>query len=168
MMSFEKTDICDINESFTRLIRDDWALLTAGKGGDYNTMTVSWGMMGELWGKDVVTVFVRPQRYTYEFMEKYGDFSLSFFESDYHRTLAFCGSKSGRDVDKAKECGLTLAELGGAPAFEEARLVVTCRKLAFADINPAGFLDPGIEKNYTKKDYHRAYVGEITGVYRKV
>lgn len=167
-MSFEKTDICDINESFTRLIRDDWALLTAGEGGDYNTMTVSWGMTGELWGKDVVTVFVRPQRYTYEFMEKCSNFSLSFFERDYHRALAFCGSKSGRDVDKAKECGLTLAELGGAPAFEEARLVVTCRKLAFADIDPAGFLDHDIEKNYPGRDYHRAYVGEITGVYRKV
>lgn len=95
-MSFEKIDICDIKDSFTRLIRDDWALLTAGKAGDYNTMTVSWGMTGELWGKDVVAVFVRPQRYTYEFMEKYGDFTLSFFGGEYKKALSFCGATMTR------------------------------------------------------------------------
>ena len=92
-MKFEKIDICDVN---------DRALLTAGEKGNYNTMTVSWGMLGELWGKDMVTVFVRPQRYTYEFMEKYDNFTLSFFGSEYRRALSFCGSKSGRDFDKAE------------------------------------------------------------------
>lgn len=167
-MSFEKIDICDIKDSFTRLIRDDWALLTAGKAEDYNTMTVSWGMTGELWGKDVVAVFVRPQRYTYEFMEKYGDFTLSFFSGEYKKALSFCGAKSGRDYDKAKECNLSAVELGGSVAFEEANLIIACKKIAFADMDPSKFLVPEIEKNYHNGDYHRIYIGEITEVCKKV
>ena len=139
-MKFEKIDICDVNDSFVHLIRDDWALLTAGEKGNYNTMTVSWGMLGELWGKDVVTVFVRPQRYTYEFMEKYDNFTLSFFGSEYRRALSFCGSKSGRDFDKAEECGLTAFETGESVAFEEAKLIIACRKTAFADMDPSKFI----------------------------
>lgn len=167
-MSFQKTDICAVQDSFTHLIRDGWALLTAGKKDDYNTMTVSWGMVGELWGKDVVTAFVRPQRYTYEFMEKYGDFTLSFFGDEYKKALSFCGAKSGRDCDKAKECGLTPTELGGSVAFEEAKLVIACKKIAFADMDPSNFLVPEIEKNYRNGDYHRVYIGEITEVCEKV
>ncbi len=167
-MNFEKIDICDIKDSFTRLIRDDWALLTAGKAGDYNTMTVSWGMIGELWGKDVVAVFVRPQRYTYEFMEKYGDFTLSFFSGEYKKALSFCGAKSGRDYEKAKECSLSAVELGGSVAFEEANLIIVCKKIAFADMDPSKFLVPEIEKNYHNSDYHRVYIGEITEVCKKV
>lgn len=101
-MSFEKIDICDIKDSFTRLIRDDWALLTAGKADDYNTMTVSWGMTGELWGKDVVAVFVRPQRYTYEFMEKYGDFTLSFFGGEYKRRSPSAARRAGATMTRLK------------------------------------------------------------------
>ncbi len=167
-MKFEKIDICDVNDSFVRLIRDDWALLTAGEKGNYNTMTVSWGMLGELWGKDVVTVFVRPQRYTYEFMEKYDNFTLSFFGSEYRRALSFCGSKSGRDFDKAEKCGLTAFETGESVAFEEAKLIIACRKTAFADMDPSKFIAPEIEDNYSNGDYHRAYIGEITGVFKKI
>ena len=101
---------------FTSLSKD-WALVSAGTPEKSNTMTVSWGMLGELWGKDVVTVFVRPQRYTYEFMEKYDNFTLSFFGSEYRRALSFCGSKSGRDFDKAEECGLTAFETGESVAY---------------------------------------------------
>lgn len=124
-------------------------------------------MTGELWGKDVVAVFVRPQRYTYEFMEKYGDFTLSFFSGEYKKALSFCGAKSGRDYDKAKECSLNAVELGGSVAFEEANLIIACKKIAFADMDPSKFLVPEIEKNYHNGDYHRIYIGEITEVCEK-
>ena len=103
-MKFEKIDICDVNDSFVRLIRDDWALLTAGEKGNYNTMTVSWGMLGELWGKDVVTVFVRPQRYTYEFMEKDRDGSSinNTFRADINLLLS--SGLSGRTEDLRAGC----------------------------------------------------------------
>ncbi len=167
-MSFEKIDVCQLDNSFTKMIRDDWALLTAGSKDSFNTMTVSWGAAGELWGKDVAIVFVRPQRYTYEFMEKSDTFTLSFFDSEYKNALAFCGSKSGRDVDKAAECGLNPLTLDDSTAFEEANTVIVCKKIAFQDMDPSGFLAPEIDNNYAKKDYHRVYVGEILGTYKKV
>lgn len=167
-MSFEKTDICSIGDSFTRMIRDDWALLTAGVENDFNTMTVSWGAAGELWGKDIVAVFVRPQRYTFEFMEKCGEFSLSFFGGEYKKALSFCGSKSGRDLDKAKECGITPVVIGSTVGFEEARLIIRCKKIAVSDMSPESFLDPSIAENYPKEDYHRVYIGEVTEVLKKI
>ena len=66
----KKINIRDLKKSPVELISDNWALLTAGKEGDYNTMTVSWGAVGEIWGKDAAFIFIRPQRYTYEFTEK--------------------------------------------------------------------------------------------------
>ncbi|MBQ2774780.1 MAG: flavin reductase family protein [Clostridia bacterium] len=167
-MSFEKIDICQLSDSFTKMIRDDWALLTAGDKDSFNTMTVSWGASGELWGKDVAIVFVRPQRYTYEFMEKSDTFTLSFFGSEHKKALSFCGSKSGRDVDKAAECGFSPVTLDGSTAFDEAQTVIVCKKIAFQDMDPAGFLSDEINNNYAKNDYHRIYVGEILGTYKKV
>ena len=167
-MAMKEIDIREVKENLVHLLADEWALVTAGRGDALGTMTVSWGMTGELWGKDVVAVFVRPQRYTYEFMEKYGDFTLSFFSGEYKKALSFCGAKSGRDYDKAKECNLSAVELGGSVAFEEANLIIACKKIAFADMDPSKFLVPEIEKNYHNGDYHRIYIGEITEVCKKV
>ena len=91
---FKEINVRELDRSPIQMISDDWALLTAGKEGDWNTMTVSWGGVGELWGKDVVFVFVRPQRYTLEFMEKYDEFTLSFFDGEYKKELGICGAKS--------------------------------------------------------------------------
>lgn len=167
-MNFKKTDICKLSDSFTKMIRDDWALLTAGTQDSFNTMTVSWGASGELWGKDVAIVFVRPQRHTYDFMESNDTFTLSFFGGEYKKELGLCGSKSGRDTDKVAECGFNPVTLDGAMAFDEADTVIVCKKIAFQDMNPNGFLAPEIDNNYANKDYHRVYVGEILGVYKKV
>lgn len=106
-MQFQEIDIREIKENAIRLIRDEWALITAGDQKKWNTMTVSWGGIGELWGKDVAMIFIRPQRYTYEFIEREDYFTMSFFEKEYKKALSLCGSKSGRDIDKAKEAGLT-------------------------------------------------------------
>lgn len=92
-------------------------------------MTVSWGSMGELWGKDSVTVYIRPQRYTEEFMNSNDHFTLSFYPLDKKQAIhGICGSKSGRDVDKVKECNLTPNFDENAPYFEEAQLVLVCKK----------------------------------------
>ena len=95
-------------------------------------------------------------------------FTLSFFGGEYKKALSFCGAKSGRDYDKAKECNLSAVELGGSVAFEEANLIIACKKIAFADMDPSKFLVPEIEKNYHNGDYHRIYIGEITEVCKKV
>lgn len=160
----KEINIRELKDNFVKMISNDWALLTAGKSDDFNTMTVSWGGIGELWNKDVCFVFVRPQRYTYEFMEKNDYFSLSFFGGDYKKELGICGSKSGRDIDKIEETGFSPIDLGEATGFEQAKVNVVLKKLAYQDMKPDGFVDESIMNNYASNDFHRVYVGEIVKV----
>jgi flavin reductase (DIM6/NTAB) family NADH-FMN oxidoreductase RutF len=146
----------------------EWALLTAGRKGAFNTMTISWGGMGVLWGKNIVFCVVRPVRHTYKFMEKEKFFTLSFFGKEYRKALGICGAISGRDKDKVKMSGLHPVFLGSSRvAFREAEQVFVCKKIYFKDLDPRNFLDPSIEGNYPEKDYHRLYIGEITGYTQK-
>lgn len=151
----------EMRDNVFNLIGKDWMLITAGTPDGFNTMTASWGGMGVLWEKEVCFSVVRPTRYTYEFLEKSATYTLSFFSSRFRKALMLCGTKSGRDMDKVRESGLTPVFDGDAVFFREARLVVECRKIYFQDIVPGNFLDSGIERFYPEKDYHRMYVGEI-------
>lgn len=153
----------DISDNTFELIGKDWMLITAGSPDSYNTMTASWGGFGVMWNKNIAWCVVRPTRYTYEFMEKAENFTLTFFDEEYRDALMLCGTKSGRDTDKAAETGLTpvAGELEGTTTFAQARMVLECRKLYYQDIDPANFIDPAIDGNYPDKDYHRMYLGEI-------
>lgn len=166
---FESIPPEEIRRSPFTLIADDWFLLTAGspeKG--FNTMTAAWGALGELWSRKTAFVFVRPQRHTMRFMESSGLFTMSFLPGDYREALQFCGTHSGRDVDKPARTGLTpFAPAEGATAFEEAGLILVCRKIHAQDLDPERFLDPSIGELYPAGDYHRLYVGEILEVLRK-
>lgn len=165
---FEKCDVKSLDQNVFSLIGDQWMLVTAGTPDRCNTMTASWGGLGVLWGKPSATIYIRPQRYTYEFIEQSGYFTLAFFGQEHRKSLALCGAKSGRDIDKVKECGFTvLAGEGNAPYFAEAELVLVCKKAYWQDLDPSHFLDPDIEKHYEKHDYHRMYIGEIVEAYRK-
>ena len=165
--------IRELKGSPVQCIADEWMLVTAGNtatgAGNWNTMTASWGALGELWNKDAAFIFIRPGRHTRGFIDDNSLFTLSFFEEKYHEALAFCGEKSGRDYDKAAETGLTPIVFGGgiagdkivgAIAFQEASEIIVYRKIYTQDIDPAHFLDPSIADNYPQKDYHRMYVGE--------
>ena len=166
---FEKIDPKALDQNLFSLIGDQWMLITAGTKDQCNTMTASWGGLGVLWGKPVATVYIRPQRYTLEFVEREDTFTLCFFGEEYRKALALCGSKSGRDMDKVKECGFTVATAEGAPYFEEADLVLVCKKSYWQDMDPTHFLDGEIDsKWYPEKDYHRIFIGEILEVLRKV
>lgn len=162
MSDFISVDPEQITDNVFRLIGTDWMLITAGSPESFNTMTASWGGLGVLWHKPVSYIVVRPGRHTFRFLERNGAYTLSFFEERYKSVLQYCGSKSGRDVDKVKETGITPAftELGSV-YFGEARLVLECRTIYFQDINPRNFVDPEIGKNYPNRDYHRMFVGEI-------
>lgn len=163
----KRIDVSALSQNVFTAIGQQWMLLSAGDREKANTMTVSWGGLGVLWGKNVATVYVRPQRYTYEFMEQGGYFTLSFLGEEWREALKLCGAKSGRDVDKFQASGLTLAYgAGDAPYIQEAQVVLVCKKLYFDDIEPSHFLDGDIDgKNYPGKDYHRMYIGEIVEAY---
>lgn len=167
--SFNKIEPGEIEGNPFKLIGADWMLITAGGSDSYNTMTASWGGMGVFWNRNVVWCVIRPQRYTYEFMEKADTFTLSFFDEEYRDALMVCGTKSGRNIDKAAETGLTPVDgnLDGTTAFKEARLVIECRKIYFQDLVPRNFVDPSIDENYPQKDYHRMYFGEIVNCWVK-
>ena len=158
----------ELKDNVFSLIGDQWMLVTAGTAEKCNTMTASWGGLGVIWGAPAATCYIRPQRYTKEFLDRQEYFTLSFFGEEHRDVLAYCGSKSGRDVDKVKECGLTVRTADcGAPYFEEARLVLVCRK-RFAQEMHAPCIDAEIrEKHYMKRDYHTIYIGEIVQVLSK-
>jgi flavin reductase (DIM6/NTAB) family NADH-FMN oxidoreductase RutF len=162
----QKIEPQDIKQNPFTLIDDDWFLLSAGNLHAFNTMTASWGGVGILWNKPVVFCFVRPQRYTYKFMESNEFFTMSFFEESYRDALSLCGKVSGRQTDKMKATGLKPFESPlGSIFYEQSKLMLECRKLYFSDIIPEQFMVEAINKNYPKKDYHRMYIGEITSCF---
>jgi len=144
-------------------------LLVSGDfvAGTFNFMTVAWGGLGFMWERPLAVIVVRPSRYTYEFMERFPDFSLNQFPDQYAEQVAWCGAHSGRKVDKVKHTGLT-PEAGrsvAAPVFAEAELVLECRKLFWQDIDHSHFVDASIEKHYPGRDYHRMFFGEVVGAF---
>ena len=164
-MKFEKIDITKENINPFQRIGQDWMLISAEREGKVNTMTASWGMMGVFWGKNVVTVGIRPQRFTKEFVDANDTFTISFFDESYRKALNICGSVSGRDKDKIKEAGLTPYFVDGTAAFEEANLILVCKKMYHGDILPENFEDETIDtKWYPQKDYHTMYISEILKV----
>lgn len=170
LKDFELIDPFTLKDNVFGMLDKEWMLITAGDKETFNTMTASWGSFGFLWRKPISIIYVRPQRYTYKFTEEYNTYTLSFFGvGNQRKALAFCGANSGRDFDKPKETGLTpVYTQGGGIAFEEARLIIECRKLYADDIKPEMFLDMGLDKEiYPTKDYHRFYIGAIEGCYAK-
>ena len=145
------------------MLDDEWMLITAGTKKSFNTMTASWGGFGILWNKPAAFIFIRPQRHTLGFVDREDFFTLSFFEEKYRDILSFCGSRSGREVDKVAETGLVPLETrNGAIYFEQAKLILECSKLYRDKIRPENFMVRELEKNiYRQKDYHFVYVAEI-------
>lgn len=144
-------------------------LVVAGGRGAANIMTIGWAQTGVIWGKPVMTVLVRPSRFTHGLIEKAEYFSVCVPPAGkLAKELAFCGSRSGREHDKAAECGLVLAagERPGLSYIAGSELVYECAKLARSRVEPEN-LDAGVKKQYYPDgDYHYVYFGEILGVHK--
>lgn len=161
-------DVKELQKNPFSMIGEEWMLITAEKEGKINTMTASWGGVGVLWGKNVVTAYIRPQRYTKEFVDGSEIFTISVLGEEYRKALSYLGSRSGRDEDKIAAAGLHPISLEGAPSFEEAELVLVCRKCYHDRIRPENMLDAADDARwYPKKDYHEVYIGEIVKAYVK-
>lgn len=164
-MSFKEVKIEDLEFNPFTKIGKEWMLITAGNEEKCNTMTASWGGVGIMWGKSVVTAYIRPQRYTKEFVDAEDTFTISFYKEEYRKALNVCGSVSGRDADKIKDAGLTPYYVDGTAAFEEAEMIFVCKKLYHQDMAPEHFDEKENDtKWYPEKDYHTMYIGEITKV----
>lgn len=144
-------------------IGKEWMLLTAGgETRGYNTMTCSWGHLGCLWNLPTSVVYVRPQRYTKEFIDREERYTLCFFPKGFKKQLLYLGTKSGRDEDKIAAMGLTPVVEGDITYFAEASLVLVCRKLYRAPLKEEYILDhAAVDPQYPDKDYHDLYIGAI-------
>ena len=152
----------DIFSAFDR----KWALLTAGDTGSFNTMTISWGALGTIWGKPAATVYVRQSRYTHEFMDKSDYFTVSFYPEECRKTLGVLGSRSGRDMDKMRESGLTPVAAGPSVSFAEAECTLVCKKLFMQPLDPARLPAEIVQALYQTDAPHDMYIGEVVEIIR--
>ena len=151
------------NESTFKLIGKDWMLITVkdeSKESKANAMTASWGGLGVLWNTPVATVYIRPQRYTYSLAENNDRMALCFPDERFRKALGYCGSKSGKDTDKLKDCGLGTEEISGIPVISDSRVIMLCKKLYADDLKESAFVDKEHLSHYNG-DFHRFYILEI-------
>ena len=168
MNNFKEIKPEQLDKNIFHLINDEWMLITAEKDNKINTMTASWGGFGILWNKRVANVFIRPQRYTKEFVDGSNTFSLCFFNKDFKKTMSYLGSVSGRDEEKIKKSNLTINHIDSTPYFDEANMIIICRKLYAQEMKPECFIEKELDnKNYPDKDYHTLYISEIEKIYVK-
>ncbi len=160
---FKEISPKEIEGNLIKAIAEEWMLISAGDRDGYNMMTASWGFAGEMWGADSVVAMIRPQRYTMEFVEKNDYFTLSFY-GDNKAIHKICGSMSGREVDKTALTGLTPVFESGTVYFNEARLVLVCKKQYVGRLEEQLFTDKEPLKWYSEKDYHNMIIGKIKKV----
>lgn len=153
-----------LNLDIFKAFHSDWALLTAGDPKDYNTMTISWGGLGTLWSRSVATVYVRPCRYTYEYMEKNQYFTLSFYTDAYKPDLKLLGTRSGRDGDKVAMTSLTPVPAGESTTFAQAKMTLLCRKLYAQELDAAAIPAEIAETQYGNEAPHKMYIGEVVSI----
>ncbi len=143
-------------------IGSDWFLITAEKDGKTNAMTAGWGGMGFMWGKNVAYIVIRPSRYTKEFVDAAGRFSLCFPSDKYKKQKTYLGTVSGRDENKIQKCGMKMAEADGIPYFEESRYVLFCKTLYAQEMKEDCFRNKELVSQwYPIKDFHTLYVAEV-------
>ena len=165
-MAFKEIAIESLEFNPFTKISKEWMLITAFDELKSNTMTASWGGLGIMWGKNVATADIRPQRYTKEFVDQKDTFTLSFLPEEYRKALNVCGTVSGKNVeDKWAESGLHPYYVDGTTAVEEADMIFVCRKLYAQDMVPECFVETECDaKWYPDKDYHTMYMAEIVKV----
>ncbi len=169
MSDWNAIDPKEMKENPFVLFNDSWVVIAAQKEDKVNAMTASWGSLGVLWGKRVATVYVRESRHTHAFMEAAETFSITSFDASYKKVLNdIMGSKSGRDIDKIKECGFTVEHLLDTPVFREARLAIVCKKAYSHPFVEAEFCDKShLQTSYKNGDLHTVYIGTIESMYQK-
>ena len=162
---YRKTSLYDLPYNVFQEINKNWMLISAkNPKGKVNTMTASWGAMGELWGSEAVTVYIRQSRFTKEFVDSQDYFTITLFDG-YKKELGLLGSKSGRDGDKIAEAGFTVEMVEDQPAFAQAKCVLICKKMYQDDIRMEDMSSDIVERWYGDGDYHTMYIAKIVACY---
>ena len=143
----------------------DWAVVTAGPIERFNGMTISWGSMGTIWNKPIVTVYVRPDRYTWEFLKENDTFTVSFYPESCRGALVKMGRLSGRDCDKPWEAGLTPKDLGGCVTFAEASQTLVCKKIYMNQLSYDAVPEYAKQIYQNGIEPHYLIMGEVTEIF---
>ena len=138
-----------------------WALITAGTINKHNSMTISWGGTGTLWSKPVVSIYVKPCRFTHRFIEENDYFVVSFFNEEYRKALEIMGTKSGKEVDKDALANLTPIKYKDVVIYQEAKVTLICKKIYQNDLDINSIPKEIADKYYKKEEPHTMYVGEV-------
>ena len=141
----------------------DWALVTAGTKEKFNSMTIAWGGMGTLWRVPVLQIFIRPNRYTFKFLEENEYFTVSFYDKKYKKALGIMGSKSGKDFDKVQLTGLTPKFLENGITYEEATETYVCKKIYMKEMDKSKFPEK-VSDMYKDEPAHYVIFGELVNL----
>ena len=163
----------DYAGTITKALKPDGVLLTAKAGDEVNTMTIGWGTIGIQWGKPIFIAFVRGCRHTKAMLDKNPEFTVNIPLGDIDpKILSVCGTKSGRDMDKFAELGLTeeTPETISVPGIRELPLTLECKVIYKQDQDPTAIAKENDDRYYAKGtanegDYHTAYYGQILAAY---
>lgn len=169
--SWSKTAPEDLELKPIERIAKDWMALSMGTAKSFNSMTISWGTIGQLWNKPVMIVFVSSDRASKKLMDGYNFFTVCGFPDSKacRQGLEYLGSHSLKDEpDKVKNSGLTVefTELGN-PVFQEANLAIECRKIYSEEFSRERLPQDVKERLYSNMGLHTMYIGEIVNVYEK-
>lgn len=166
-MAKKEVGLDDFSTETTKVLARPGCLLVTGDAEKHNVMTIGWGLVGKLWGRDVFMVAVRPSRHTFGMIEGSGEFTVNVPAKGMEKTVGVCGTKSGRDVDKFKECGLTALKSKhvGAPMIKECPINYECRVIYKERLVPERVPEKDKKDWYPKGDFHTIYFGEILAVH---
>lgn len=148
------------------MIGEDGFLVSAAKGAHVALTTSQWGLMGFLWNRPVVTMYIRPSRYTFEFLRSVDRFTVSFFPQEMAPALRYCATHRGWNEDKLAGSGLVPERIGDYVLFSQSNLTFACRRLYMRPMDESLIMDKVIvDEYYEDKDVHWSFSGQIEHVY---
>lgn len=139
----------------------EWALVTAGNKDSFNSMTISWGSMGTLWHKDIITIYIRPDRYTFDFLKNSDMFTISFYDEKYRDILTMFGRCSGRDINKVEKSGFNPVFMDDGITYSEANETIILKKIYMEQLNKDLFNEDILSCYKDNGPAHYMIIGEV-------
>ena len=168
-MNRRKVEVTEAAGTITRALQNGGVYLNSRDGEKINSMVIGWGQIGRIWNRQAFVAYVRRSRYTRELLDKNPEFTVSVPVNGQNRkAFEICGRKSGRDMDKIGEAGLTVvpAEIVSVPAICEFPLTLECRVI-YRQQQVAADLPEDIRVRFysDETEDHVVYYGEIVSAY---
>lgn len=157
-------------ETYKSMRETGLLLGSIGSNGRPNAMTIGWGLIGIIWNKPIFLVAVRISRYTHKLLEESGVFTVNVPREDMNQICEFCGTVSGRDVDKFEKAGLRwrMGSLVKAPIIEGCPIAYECKVIYKNSVSLQDLSKSIVESIYPRRDWHTLYYGEILKIHGNI